>query len=132
MERPGGLYEQYGLWGKDDKAQSSNYRKPCNLVDTVEEEANKGHLKDSELWLFTDNSTAESYIYGRGSSSKLLHELVLHLWKAEIRHRFLLHVVHVTGTRMIAQGMDGLSRGILLEGIVRGEDMLSFVDLSRH
>jgi hypothetical protein len=32
---------------------------------------------------------------------------------------------------MIAQGMDGLSRGIFLEGVVKGEDMLSFVDLSR-
>ena len=30
---------------------------------------------------------------------------------------------------MIAQGTDGLSQGIFLEGIVRGEDMLSFVDL---
>jgi len=32
---------------------------------------------------------------------------------------------------MIAQGTDGLSRGIFLEGVVWGEDMLSFVDLSR-
>ena len=25
IERPGGLYGRYGLWGKDDKAQISNY-----------------------------------------------------------------------------------------------------------
>ena len=31
---------------------------------------------------------------------------------------------------MIAQGTDGLSRGIFLEGVVRSEDMPSFVDLS--
>ena len=31
---------------------------------------------------------------------------------------------------MIAQGIDGLSRGIFLEGVVKGEDMLSFVDIS--
>ncbi len=67
VEWPGGLYGQYGLWGKDDKAQSSNYHELRNLVDTVEEEANKGHLKGSELWLFTDNSTAESFFYGGGS-----------------------------------------------------------------
>ena len=30
---------------------------------------------------------------------------------------------------MIAQGRDGLSQGIFLERVVRGEDMLSFVDL---
>jgi len=32
---------------------------------------------------------------------------------------------------MISQGTDGLSRGILLEGVNIGEDMLSFVDLAR-
>jgi hypothetical protein len=48
-----------------------------------------------------------------------------------MKYEFTLHVVHVAGTRMIAQGTDGLSRGSLLEGVVKGEDMLSFVDLSR-
>jgi hypothetical protein len=48
-----------------------------------------------------------------------------------MEHGFTLHVMHVVGTRMIAQGTDGLSRGILLEGVVKGEDMLSFVDLSQ-
>jgi hypothetical protein len=28
-----------------------------NLVETVEEEAAEGYLKDGEFWLFTDNST---------------------------------------------------------------------------
>jgi hypothetical protein len=63
VQRPGGLYGRYGLWGKDDEAQSSNYRELRNLVDTVEEEAVEGHLKESELWLFTDNSTAEGCFY---------------------------------------------------------------------
>ena len=131
VQRPGGLYGRYGLWGKDDEAQSSNYRELRNLVDTVEEEANEGHLNESELWLFTDNSTAEGCFYRGGSSSKLLHELVLRLRKAELKYGFVLHVVHVAGTRMIAQGTDGLSRGILLEGVNKGEDMLLFIDLSR-
>jgi len=131
IQRPGGLYGRYGLWGKDDEAKSSNYRELRNLVDTVEEEANEGHLNESELWLFTDNSTAEGCFYRGGSSSRLLHELVLRLRKAELKHGFVLHVVHVAGTRMIAQGTDGLSRGILLEGVNKGEDMLSFIDLSR-
>ncbi len=30
----------------------------------------------------------------------------------------------------IAQGMDGCSRGSLMEGVMAGEDMLMFVDLS--
>ena len=44
---------------------------------------------------------------------------------------FTLHVVHIVGTRMIAKGTDGLTRGIMLEGVVKGEDMLSFIDLSK-
>jgi hypothetical protein len=131
VERPGRLHGLFGLWGKDHKEQSLNYQELRNLVNTVKEEANEGHLRDGELWLFTDNSTAKSCLFRGGSSSKLLHELVLCLRKAEMKHGFALHVVHVARTRMITQGTDGLSRGILLEGVVRGEDMLSFVDLSR-
>jgi hypothetical protein len=39
-------------------------------------------------------------------------------------------MVHVADTCMIAQGMDGLSRGSLLEGVLARKDMLSFVNLS--
>jgi hypothetical protein len=42
-----------------------------------------------------------------------------------------LHVIHVSGKRMIAQGTDGCSRGVLLEGVMIGQDMLSFVDLAK-
>ncbi len=66
-----------------------------------------------------------------GEVSKLLHELVLQLRKAKLEQEITLHVVHAAGTRMNAQGTDGLSRGIFLEGVMRGEDMLSFVDLAR-
>ena len=117
--------------GERQRKPNSNYQELCNLVDTVEEEAREGHLKNGELWLFTDNSTSESCFFQSGSSSKLLHGLVLQLRKAEVKYGFTLHLVHVAGTRMIAQGTDGLSRGILLESVVKGEDMLSFVDLSR-
>jgi hypothetical protein len=82
IERPGGLHGHFGLWGKDDKEQSSNYQELCNLVDTVEDEAKEGHLRDGELWLFTDNSTAKNCFFQGRSSSKLLHELVLRLRKA--------------------------------------------------
>ncbi len=131
VEKPSGLHGHYGLWKRDEKGQSLNYWELRNLVDTVEEEATEGYLKRGKLWLFMDNSTAESCFHRRGLSSKLLNELVLRLRKAEMKYGFSLHVVHVAGTRMIAQGTDGLPRGIMLEGIVCGDDMLSFVDLSK-
>ena len=41
-----------------------------------------------------------------------------------------MHLVHVAGTRMIAQGTDGLSRGMMCKGIMAGRDMLDFVDIA--
>jgi hypothetical protein len=118
VERPSELYGRYGLWKRDEEGQSSNYHQLRNLANTVEEEADEGYLGWGELWLFTDNSTAESYFYQGGSSSKLLHELIPSLRKAELKYGFSLHVVHVAGTRMIAQVTGGLSRGLMVEGIV--------------
>ena len=130
VERPDGLHGRFGIWGSDNEERSLNFQELCNLVDTVEEEAQEGHLKDSKLWIFTDNSTAESSFFKGRSTSKTLHELILRLRKAEMAYGFTLHLVHVPGTRMIAQGNDGLSRGSFLEGVARGEHMLSFVDLA--
>jgi hypothetical protein len=132
-----GIHGRFGVWGSDAEDQSSNYRELRNLVETVEEEAVAGRLKQSELWLFTDNSTAES-CFSRGSStSRLLHELVLRLRKLEMEMDLKLFLVHVAGTRMIAQGTDGLSRGMMCEGVMAGRDMLDYVDIasssmSRH
>ena len=42
-----------------------------------------------------------------------------------------IHVIHVSGKRMIAQGTNGHSRGSLMEGIMTGCNMLLFVDLGQ-
>ena len=88
------------MWGKDAEDASSNYRELRNLVETVEKEATSGSLDGNELWIFTDNSTAESCFVKGGSSSEKLHALVLPLRLVEMRSRFTLHVVHVAGTCM--------------------------------
>jgi len=119
-----------GIWGKDAEDESSNYRELRNLVETVEEEARKGNLANTEFFLFTDNSTAESAFYRSNSSSKLLHALILRLRLLEIEQSIIIHVIHVSGKRMIAQGTDGCSRGSRLEGVMAGKNMLSFVPLA--
>jgi hypothetical protein len=99
VQCPSGVHSRFGLWGKDKEDKSSNYRELRNLVETVEEEAGKSYLKNSKLWLFMDISTAKSCFYKGGSSSKLLHELILRLKKAKICHGFVLYLVHaVAGT----------------------------------
>lgn len=131
VERPDVIHGRFGIWAKDEDKESSNFRELLNLVEMVEEEA-KGVQKDSELWLFTDNSTAESCFAKGSSKSRLLHGLlVLRLRRVEMNRGCTLHMIHVAGTRMIAQGTDGLSRGLLMEGVMRGDRMLNFIDISK-
>jgi hypothetical protein len=125
------LVYKVGVWGADVEAESSNYRELANLVEDTEAEARSGALQDTELFLFTDNSTAESAFYKGSSSSKKLHALVLRLHKLALDFSIILHVIHVAGTRMIAQGTDGCSRGVLMEGVMAGKNMLSFIDLDK-
>ena len=80
------VYTVASVWGKDAEDQSSNYCKLPNLVETVEEEAMDGYLTGGDLWLFTDNATAKGCFFQGGSSSKLLHELVLWLRKTELEY----------------------------------------------
>jgi hypothetical protein len=49
----------------------------------------------------------------------------------ELDQGFALHLVHVAGIWMIAQGMDGLSREIYLKGVMAGDNMLPYVDLAK-
>ena len=126
-----GVRFRIGLWSATEEGESSNYKELCNLVQTIAAEANAGRLRNCEFFLFTDNSTAESCFYRGNSKSKLLHALVLSLRVLEVEYCMTLHVVHISGKRMIAQGTDGCSRGSLMEGVMAGEDMLQFVDLGR-
>ena len=124
-----GIRYRIGLWSTSEEAESSNYKELANLVQTISAEAVAGRLSNCEFFLFTDNSTAESCFYSGTSTSKLLHSLVLTLRTLEMEYGMSLHIVHVSGKRMIAQGTDGCSRGSLMEGVMAGENMLSFIDL---
>ena len=44
-------------------------------------------------------------------------------------HGLKLHLINVSGTRMIEQVIDGLSQGNQLEGVLSGVNMLSFVPI---
>ena len=131
MEPKRGIRFRIGLWSALEEEESSNYKELFNLVEMVTSEARAGRLRDCEFFLFTDNSTAEG-CFNRGSSkSPLLHYLVLSLRAIEMEYGMTIHVVHISGKRMIAQGTDGCSRGSLMEGVMAGADMLTFVDLGK-
>ena len=89
-----------------------------------------GSLGDQELFLFTDNLVFEMGFYKGHSASKKLSAILLRLHKCQRNGGFKLHVVHVAGTRMKSWGIDGLSRGDLMEGMMAGADPLSFIPLA--
>ena len=57
------LIFRHGQWATTVEAESSNYRELSNLVLAVEEATAIGHLVNCELFLFTDNTTAEGCYY---------------------------------------------------------------------
>ena len=129
IETDDGIVYRYGTWSTDGEEHSSNFRELKNLATTLECEIEKGNMKGVEVFIFTDNSTAESAYYKGTSSSRLLFDIIFNLRKLEFSRGIKIHFIHVAGTRMIVQGTDGLSRGDLSEGVMKGMDMLSFIPL---
>ena len=74
-------FVQTWVWGDDGNGKSSNWRELTNLVETLEGEAREGRLQGCEVFVFTDNSTAEAAFFKGTSSSILLFDLVLRLRK---------------------------------------------------
>jgi len=66
--------------------------------------------------LFTKKIVAECAFFRGTSSNPLLFEIILHLKQLELSHSLQLHVVHIAGSHMMAQGTDGLSRGVMGDG----------------
>ena len=75
----GTIRYRYGLWGEDMKDSSSNLRELLNLVDILEKMKEEGELCSTEIYVFTNNSTAELAFFKGTSKSLKLHDLVLRL-----------------------------------------------------
>ena len=129
FDRGQGITYRISVWESDESDESSNWREFTNVVESLEEEARAGHLNDSVVYFFTDNSTVEAALYKGTSSSPKLLELVIRIKTLETSHNIQLLVSHVSGDRMISQGGDGISRGSLNEGVMAGLPMISFVPL---
>ncbi|KAL7555953.1 hypothetical protein ACA910_015251 [Epithemia clementina (nom. ined.)] len=130
---PGNMEVQvdYGAWGLElAEGTSSNFRELANIVFKIERMDQQGALTElTEVFVFTDNYPAESAFYrGTAKSPKVL-ELMHGLHKILMKGRAFIHIVWVSGKRMIDQGTDGLSRWDLTNRVMCGEDMLSFVQI---
>jgi len=111
-----------GVWSStEEKENSSNWKEFSNMVDAIEEECKTGNLFHALIFMFTDNSTVEGAVAKGNSPSRKLHQLVTRLRALQMKYCFDLHVIHISGSRMIEQGTDGLSRGALKLSNVEGK-----------
>ena len=69
IQMNGRIIYRFGQWCDEVSEKSSNCRELLNLVERLEELVRDGSLKDCEVFMFTDNSTAESVYYKGNSSS---------------------------------------------------------------
>jgi hypothetical protein len=126
-----GVSYKAGAWNVEWRDKSSNAREAEKLMDQIERLVLEKALEHHEIFVFTDNSAFEGCYYKGHSTSEELSDIVFRLHKAERDGGFILHVLHISGKRMKASGVDGLSRGDLTEGMMAGEDPLSFIPLNR-
>ena len=116
-----GVSYEAGAWNVEWRNKSSNAREAENLTDRIERLVLEKALEHHEIFVFTDNSVFEGCYYKGHSISEELSDRVFHLHKAERDGGFILRVLHISGKRMKASGVDGLSRGDLTEGMIAGE-----------
>ncbi len=135
-----GLDYDSGVWSQPWSGKSSNVREAENLTDWLEQLAHElaigvadwletlnesGALADHKVFVLMDNSAFEGSYYKGHSMSRELSNIVFRLYKAQQAGGFILHVLHTSGKRMKATGVDGLSRGDHMEGMMAGDDPMS-------
>jgi hypothetical protein len=97
------------FWCSEHGENTSNNREFRNLKDMVIDEAKLGSLTGHEVFLRTDSQVAENVWHKGSSKERNMYEMMLEICEAAIKFQFLLHFVHVAGTRMIEVGVDGIS-----------------------
>lgn len=122
-----GLSYRIGVWNKDEASETSNYREFTNVIESLEEEGASGRLRNSMVFFCTDNSTVEAALYKGTSGSKKLLDLVICYHQLQATYGIAIFTSHVSGKRMIVEGTDGLSRGLLNKGVMGGESFFSFL-----
>jgi len=132
-QRPTKDLFRYGKWSMFiQESSSSNFRELCSLVDMLEEGLKNKDIKEgTELYIFTDNIVAKYGYYKGNASSKLLFDLVLRLRTAQMKLKLIIHVIHISGKHMIKLGVDALSRGVLTDEVMNGENLLQHIPMNK-
>ena len=125
----GTLSMREGLWDPQFADGGSNLREAQNQVNHLFHEIRAGKHDGCEVWVATDNSVWSS-VWNKGmSKARHLFYLVLTLKQEARNHEVYVRCFHISGDRMIACGVDGLSRGNYDAGISLGLDICQFMPL---
>ncbi|KAL7559916.1 hypothetical protein ACA910_007283 [Epithemia clementina (nom. ined.)] len=121
----------FGSWGDPvSMTTSSNYRELGNIVMKIEQMDRNHRLNELvEIFVFTDNYHAESaFCRGTAKSSEVL-ALMTRLHVILMKGYAFIHMIWVSGKRMVDQGTDGISQADFTNGVMRGMSMLHFVPI---
>ncbi len=100
-----------------------------NLVLSIRNAVENNLLKNSELFVFTDNTTAEAAFFKGTLKAHKLFELVLNLCELQLNKGLHIHMINIAGKHMIAQGTDASSCGGEFSGSMLSLNMLKFIPL---
>ena len=76
----------FGAWDKRLMRESSNFKEAYNLVLLLEHQISQGQIESgSEIFVFTDNLTAERAFNKGASTSKSLHDLIVRIRSLEMQ-----------------------------------------------
>ena len=115
-----------GVWGEEMKGKFAHSFEMLNFVEKLEEDGRAGKLNSAMLFLCTDNKTVEAAFANGSSRNPEIHGYIIRIKMLEIKFGVIMFVSHVSGTRMIDQGTDAVSRGIRDEGVLGGAHMLYY------
>ncbi len=109
-----------GLWDPKFTEGGSNLQEAQNQVNHLLQEIREGLHDGCKVWVATNNFFWLA-VWNKGLSSAChLFYLVLALKQEAWKHKVFVHCFHISGERMIASGVDGLSCGNYDAGILLG------------
>ena len=121
--------ERDGLWLPEISEKSSNLREALNIANHLEQDIRMGLHDGCEIWQATDNAVWCAVCNKGMSSVRHLFDLLVKIKVLCYEHEVFYHCFHISGDRMIATGVDGLSRGDKEAGITLGFDLRDFLPL---
>eukprot|EP00956_Cyclotella_meneghiniana_P045803 scaffold385510_cov63-Cyclotella_meneghiniana.AAC.1 len=121
--------ERDGLWLPEMADKSSNLREALNIANKLKIDIIAGRHDGCEVWQATDNAVWSAVCNKGMSSVRHLFDLLVDIKVLCHQHQVFYNCFHISGERMIATGIDGMSRGDKDSGIALGYDLRDFLPL---